>query len=140
MDLDAVGRLHHVEIWVQDYARAKDSFGWMLERLGYGLQDEWGSGPDGGRWQGAGEYIVLESGPDVAGPYQRLDAGMNHLAFHSGSRTHVDALAAAAIGRGWTLMFADKHPYAGGAGHYAAYLENADGFEVELVAATTPGI
>jgi len=31
-------------------------------------------------------------------------------------------------------MFTDRHPYAGGEGHYAAYLENADGFEVELVA------
>lgn len=37
---------------------------------------------------------------------------------------------------GWTLMFADRHPHAGGGGedHYAAYLENRDGFEVELVA------
>ena len=31
-------------------------------------------------------------------------------------------------------MFPERHPYAGGAQHYAAYLENADGFEVELVA------
>jgi hypothetical protein len=31
-------------------------------------------------------------------------------------------------------MFADRHPYAGGPDHYAAYLENTDGFEVELVA------
>ena len=35
---------------------------------------------------------------------------------------------------GWTLMFADKHPYAGGPDHYAAYLESGEGFEVELVA------
>ncbi|UUU44923.1 hypothetical protein [Streptomyces sp. NBC_00162] len=33
------------------------------------------------------------------------------------------------------VMFPDRHPYAGGAQHYAAYLENDDGFEVELVAA-----
>jgi hypothetical protein len=32
-------------------------------------------------------------------------------------------------------MFADAHPHAGGPNHYAAYLENPDGFEVELVAA-----
>jgi hypothetical protein len=31
-------------------------------------------------------------------------------------------------------MFAHRHPHAGGPGHYAAYLENEDGFEVELVA------
>jgi len=31
-------------------------------------------------------------------------------------------------------MFGDRHPYAGGPEHYAAYLEDADGFEVEVVA------
>ena len=31
-------------------------------------------------------------------------------------------------------MFDDMHPFAGGRNHYAAYLENEDGFEVELVA------
>jgi hypothetical protein len=31
-------------------------------------------------------------------------------------------------------MFADRHPYAGGNQHYAAYLENDEGFEVEVVA------
>jgi hypothetical protein len=35
---------------------------------------------------------------------------------------------------GWKLMFADKHPHAGGSDQYAAYLANIDGFEVELVA------
>jgi catechol 2,3-dioxygenase-like lactoylglutathione lyase family enzyme len=140
LDPNAVGRLHHVEIWVKDYPRAKESLGWLLERLGYFLQNEWGIGPDGGRWQGAGDYIVLESGSDVAGPHRRLDAGMNHLAFNAGPRTHVDALVAAAIDRGWALMFAEKHPYAGGDGYYAAYLENADGFEIELVSAPVPGI
>lgn len=35
---------------------------------------------------------------------------------------------------GWRHLFADKYPTAGGAGHYAAYLVNSDGFEVELIA------
>ncbi|WP_192806421.1 hypothetical protein [Streptomyces sp. SS1-1] len=35
-------------------------------------------------------------------------------------------------------MFPELHPYAGGQQHYAAYLENADGFEVELVAIDAP--
>lgn len=38
-------------------------------------------------------------------------------------------------GRSWRLLFPDRHPYAGGEGHCAAYLENGDGFEVELVVA-----
>jgi hypothetical protein len=31
-------------------------------------------------------------------------------------------------------LFVDKYPYAGGPDHYAAYLANSDGFELELVA------
>jgi hypothetical protein len=37
-------------------------------------------------------------------------------------------------------MFADRHPHAGGEGHYAAYLENADGFEAELVAPSAAAV
>jgi hypothetical protein len=51
------------------------------------------------------------------------------------SQDLVDSLADEAPDYGWTLMFADAHPHAGGPNHYAAYLENPDGFEVELVAA-----
>jgi hypothetical protein len=35
---------------------------------------------------------------------------------------------------GWTLLFPDRHPHAGGPHHYAADLANTDHFEVELVA------
>lgn len=35
---------------------------------------------------------------------------------------------------GWTLMFPELHPHAGGEEQYAADPENGDGFEVELVA------
>jgi hypothetical protein len=31
-------------------------------------------------------------------------------------------------------MFPERHPHAGGEQTYAAYLENIDGFEIELVA------
>jgi hypothetical protein len=31
-------------------------------------------------------------------------------------------------------MFPERHPYAGGPEHYAAYLESGEGYEVELVA------
>jgi len=35
---------------------------------------------------------------------------------------------------GWRLLFPDRHPHAGGLDHYAAYLEDRDGYEIELVA------
>lgn len=128
-----VGRLHHVEIWVADLAAARESLGWLFQQLGYAVSGEWSEGTS---YQGAGEYLVLEAGPDVtAGSHDRRRPGLNHLAFHAGTRAEVDALTEAARERGFTLMFADRHPFAGGRYHYAAYLEAPDGFEVELVAA-----
>ena len=126
------GRLHHVEIWVDDLAQARRTLGWLFEELGYVLSGEW---TEGASYQGAGEYLVIERGPDVsAGAHDRLLPGLNHLAFRAGSRADVDGLSTAAQAVGFTLLFAEKHPFAGGRNHYAAYLEAPNGFEVELVA------
>lgn len=126
------GSLHHVELWVGDITAAKRSWGWLLRRLGYGLGDDWGHGQ---AWQLGPVYIVIESGPDVrSAEHERTRPGLNHLAFHAGSRQDVDDIVAACAEGGWTLMFADRHPFAGGPDHYAAYLEDDAGFEVELVA------
>lgn len=59
---------------------------------------------------------------------------MNHVAFHGGSQNAVDAQMADAPARGWKPLYADRYPYAGGPDHYAAWLENAAGFKVEVVA------
>lgn len=127
------GRLHHVELWVEDLGASTRTLGWMFEQLGYVPADSW---PTGRCWRGAGEYLVVEAGPDVeAGTHRRKRPGLNHLAFLAGAREDVERLTRAAQAHGWTLLFADRHPFAGGAEHYAAYLEDAAGFEIELVAA-----
>lgn len=127
------GSLHHVELWVPDLERAREQWGWLLTRLGYEQFQDW---PEGRSWRLGPTYIVIEQSPAMsAKDHDRLRPGLNHLAFHAGSRADVDAITGEAQREGWTLMFADRHPHAGGPGHYAAYLENADGFEVELVAA-----
>ncbi|WP_442854345.1 reverse transcriptase-like protein [Arthrobacter sp. Soil782] len=128
----ASGTLHHVEIWIQDLNAARSSMGWLFERLGFLPKDSW---ENGASWAGNGTYLVLEAGPGVlSGPHERRRQGVNHLAFNAGTRAQVDLLARRAASHGWTLLFRDRHPYAGGREHYAAYLENAEGFEVELVA------
>ncbi|WP_055601049.1 VOC family protein [Streptomyces aureus] len=127
------GAPHHVEVWVGDLAVAEASFGWLLGALGYAPFQRW----EGGRsWAIGSFYLVVEQSPArTSDRHDRLRPGLNHLAFHAGDRAAVDALVDAAPSHGWRLLFADRHPYAGGEGVYAAYLENADGFEVELVAA-----
>ncbi|WP_328476059.1 hypothetical protein OHS71_01800 [Streptomyces sp. NBC_00377] len=47
-------------------------------------------------------------------------------------------MAAGAAQHGLHLMFAERHPYAGGAQRYAGCVENDDGFELELVAIKSP--
>ncbi|MGW7239980.1 VOC family protein [Streptomyces sp. NPDC054804] len=126
--------LHHVELWVADLGRATESWGWLLERLGWTPYQDW---PAGRSWRLGATYVVIERSPALRGGdagHDRMRPGLNHLAFHAADRATVDALVEEAAGHGWELLFTDRHPYAGGPGHYAAYLENGDGFEVELVA------
>lgn len=127
-----IGTIHHVELWVPDIDRAAAQWGWLLTELGYQPFQEWTGGCS---WRLADTYIVIEQSPDMlAEPHDRKRPGLNHLAFHAGDQAQVDALTAAAAENGWALMFADKHPHAGGPQTYAAYLSNTDGYEVELTA------
>lgn len=126
--------IHHVELWVPDLPRACESFGWLLGALGYRVLQEW---PAGRSWHRDGHYIVVEQSSALTGAdHDRLRPGLNHLAFHAGQPVDLDRLVTEAQGHGWRLLFEDRHPRAGGPNHYAAYLENDDGFEVELVART----
>jgi len=128
----ATGAIHHLELWVSNLDRAIVSWGWLLTALGYRMFQDW---PGGRSWQAGDAYIVVEQSPArTASRHDRCRPGLNHLAFHVSSRQQVDELTAEALLHGWKLMFSDLHPYAGGPQHYAAYLENADGFEAELVA------
>ena len=127
------GGLHHLEIWVTDLDVTRRCWGWLLGELGWHEESQW---PAGVSYRRDDVYLVLEAGPDVQEtPHERRRPGLNHVAFHAGGRGAVDRLAHEAPEHGWTLLFPDRHPYAGGPQHYAAYLESVDGFEVELVAA-----
>ena len=129
------GVLHHLTLWVPDLDRAAPSWRWLLcETLDYALDD----GPADARllrFRQPGECtIVLEESADMVPGmlHSRLRPGLNHLAFTVAS---VDALAQtieAARSHGWSPLPGDPHPIAGGA--EVAYLEDRDGFEVELVA------
>jgi catechol 2,3-dioxygenase-like lactoylglutathione lyase family enzyme len=124
--------LHHVELWVPDLAGAGGPWGWLLEELGWVRYQDW---PNGRSWRHAGTYLVLEQSPALSGDtHDRMAPGLNHLAFTASGAAEVDRLAAEAPEHGWTLMFADRHPHAGGPDSYAAYLCDAWGYEVELAA------
>ena len=133
--LPPFGILHHVELWVPNLPRATAQWGWLLAQLGYTPFQTW---PAGRSWRLGHTYLVIEQSPALTAPaHDRLRPGLNHLAFHAGPPSHVDALAAEAPAHGWTLLFPETHPHAGGPDHNAAYLSNTDAFEVELVATET---
>jgi catechol 2,3-dioxygenase-like lactoylglutathione lyase family enzyme len=124
--------LHHVELWVADLGVAAPRWDWLFTTLGWTPFQEWATGRS---WRDGDAYVVVEQSPHVApGAHDRRRPGLNHLALTAPSRAALDALVAAGSSHGWTLLFPDRHPWAGGTGHYAAYLEEPDGFEVEVVA------
>ncbi len=130
-----MSRLHHVELWLPDLAAARPRWQWLFDRLGWTAYQDW---PGGASWRGSdGAYVVLEESPALRRdlPYDRMRAGLNHVAVAVADRATVDRVAAEGPRQGWQLLFADVHPHAGGPGTYAAYLTDADGFEVEVVAA-----
>lgn len=135
--MTSTGGLHHVEIWVPTVAQARRTWGWLLEELGWTEYQTWEHGVS---WRLGDTYLVFEDSPErSARAHDRLRPGLNHIALHAGDPDRVEELVKEAPEHGWQLMFADRHPYAGGPDHYAAYLENLDGYEVELVASSGLG-
>ncbi|MBU8856769.1 MULTISPECIES: VOC family protein [unclassified Micromonospora] len=127
-----IGGLHHVEVWVPDLAAASRSWGWLLGELGWTPHQDW---PAGRSWRLDATYVVLEESPALTGrTHDRRAPGLNHLAFHAGPPAAVDRLVTTAGEYGWTLLFPERHPHAGGPDSYAAYLTDGQGYEVELVA------
>lgn len=127
--------IHHVEIWVADLGDAEPAWSWLLQRVGFTREQSWSAGRS---WAAGSAYVTLVEAPAINAPdHDRRRPGMNHLAVWGGSPQEVDALMAAAPEHGWVALYADRYPHAGGADHYAGWLENVQGFKVEVVADMT---
>lgn len=132
-DARATASVHHVELWVADLAASLPRWDWLLRGLGWVPFQEW---PQGRSWRAAdGSYVVLEQSPALTDDiHDRTRPGLNHLALAAPDTATVDDLVAGAPEHGWELLYRDRHPFAGGPEHYAGYLADLAGFEVELVA------
>lgn len=76
--------LHHVELWVPNLDRVTASWGWLLETVGHQPLQKWTNGES---WEGGSNYVVIEQSPALtAAEHDRCRPGLNHLAFHGGSR------------------------------------------------------
>ena len=125
--------VHHITLWVPDLARAEASWSWLLGRLGY-ERDRSVERVVLLRHPG-GTAVVLEQSPDMVPGmlYSRMRPGLNHMAFRVESAADLAVITEEAPENGWSVFASDGHPIAGGAD--VVYLEDRDGFEVELVAA-----
>ncbi|MFB6194010.1 MAG: VOC family protein [Halobaculum sp.] len=123
------GRLHHVEWVVGDYESCVDFYDWFLGRLGYEIKNEW---EDGRSYERGPTYLVVKRAA-ADGAFDRDAPGLDHLAFHAPSRERVDELTAGVRERDEpTVLYPDRHPYAGG--YYALYCEDPAGIVLEVVA------
>lgn len=127
------GTLHHIEIYVKDLNKSKEFWGWLLNELGYKEYQNWEQGIS---YILEKNYIVFvqveEKFLDI--PYHRCRAGLNHLAFHGGSKGFVDEVTLKLRERGVKILYENKHPYAGGPDYYAVYFEDPDRMKVEITA------
>jgi catechol 2,3-dioxygenase-like lactoylglutathione lyase family enzyme len=124
--------LHHLTLWVPDLKRAEQSWGWLLGQLGYVVD---GSIETVVLFRhGTGFAVALEQSSDMVPGmlYSRLRPGLNHIAFTVETVDALNDITGRAPDHGWSALPVDRHPIAGGAD--VAYLEDRDGFEVELVA------
>jgi hypothetical protein len=125
--------IHHFDLWVQDPATATSEWDWLLTSCAW--ERDW-TDDTGGSWRHPdGTYTLLERSRDLVDErHDRLRPGVNHLAFTVADRATLDGLRDEAASQGWSELFAEKYPHAGGDDHVALYLENSEGFEVEVVA------
>ena len=125
----AARAIHHIDLWVSEPVTASDEWAWLFGEL------EWEADADGRSWcHPDGTYAFLERSADqLDEPHDRLRPGVNHLAFTVESRTLLDRMRAESSAHGWHELYADRYPHAGGDEHVALYLENSEGFEVEVV-------
>lgn len=129
----ARGQIHHIEIYVSDLKRTVSFWEWFLKDLGYEVYQQWESGIS---FKLDDAYLVFvqteEKYLDV--PYHRCRVGLNHMAFHASSREEVDEMTDKLKAKGMSILYPDRHPYAGGENYYAVFFEDPDRIKVEFAA------
>ena len=125
--------IHHIELYVSDLKKSRLFWDWLLgEELNYFKFQEWESGVS---WKMNETYIVFVQAEEkyLEIPYHRCRVGLNHLAFHA-TKKKVDEITVKLAQKGYSLLYKEKHPYAGGPNYYAVFFEDPDRIKVELVA------
>jgi catechol 2,3-dioxygenase-like lactoylglutathione lyase family enzyme len=126
------GALHHIEIYVASLDASLAFWAPFLAHFGYQVHRF----PNGASLELGDTYIVLvqAEAAHIAAGYHRKRVGLNHLAFHAASREQVDHIAEWVEANGYTVLYKERHPHAGGQDYYALFCEDPDRIKVEVVA------
>lgn len=126
--------LHHVELYVSDLERSCTFWTPFMALLGYEAE-RWPGGMNYVRQEGETYFCLLPCPPEhVSAGFHRKRVGLNHLAFRGTSRAQVDEISEWINESGHTMLYPDRHPYAGGPNHYAVFCEDPDRIKLEVVA------
>ena len=128
MATPAAGTIHHLDLTVSDFRRAKEFYGKVLPLMGFErLPKEFGAVA----WRGASIIAIQPAKPEEKDrPHSRYAPGFHHLALTAPSRAAVDALHTALVGLGVTILDPPaEYPYS--AGYYAVFFADPDGMKLE---------
>ena len=124
--------LHHIEIYVSDLQRSRQFYNWFFAWLGYELSSDWNEGFSY-RFDNSYYLVFVQTEPQhLHHIYHRKQTGLNHLAFAAASREKVDELTQLLTAKGIPILYADKHPFAGGKHYYAVFFEDPDRIKLEV--------
>lgn len=127
------GVVHHIEIYVKNLETTRLFWDWLMQELKYDVYQEWEFGVS---YKLATTYIVFVEVEEqhIEPSFHRCKPGLNHLAFALESTHDVDEMTKKLKEKGITILYEDRHPYAGGQNYYAVFFEDYDRLKVELVA------
>jgi catechol 2,3-dioxygenase-like lactoylglutathione lyase family enzyme len=119
---------------VSDLEKTKLFWTWLLfDKLNYEIYQKW---PSGISYKLGETYIVFVQTETefIENTYHRKNTGLNHLAFHCDTRAFVDELTQELEEKNISILYKNKHPFAGGENYYAVFFEDPDRIKVEVVA------
>jgi catechol 2,3-dioxygenase-like lactoylglutathione lyase family enzyme len=118
---------------VSNLEKSRQFYDHILPAMGYVIYQEW---PKGFSYKYGHTYVVFVQTDDkyLEETYHRGQVGLNHLAFHAQSRKQVDDITTMLESRGVSILYKDRHPYAGGENYYAVFFEDPDRIKLENVA------
>ena len=131
------GTIHHIEINVSDLEKSTGFWKWLLtEKFSYTILQNWDNGIS---FKFEETYLVFVQTDKeyLDSSFHRKNVGINHLAFHCGSREFVDLLTKELRERNINILYVDRHPFAGGNNNYAVFFECPDKIKIEVVANET---